>query len=105
MTNQFYYLKLFKGWSNYNSVKIIHPETESKLFTGVLNELNWQYNYDKYHNNNSNSDYYCEVYEDGGKEPIYIITFLRKDVGQIEEIKSPYKFMALDNYDLIFAMD
>jgi hypothetical protein len=106
MTNQFYYLKLFKGWSNYNSVKIISPETESKLFTGVLNELNWQYNYDKYHNNNPDSDYYCEVYEDGGKEPIYTITFLNKGMGQIEEsVKSPYKFMAMDDYNLIYVMD
>jgi hypothetical protein len=107
MTNQFYTLKLFKGEHNYNNVKIIRPETESELFTGVLNELNWKYNYDVYHNDNSYSDYYAEVYEDGGKEPIYTIIFLRKDVGQIEEpsIKPSYKFMALDNYDLTFVMD
>lgn len=107
MTNQFYHLKLFNNWNNYNTVKIIRPKKESELFTGVLNELNWKYNYDKYHNNDFNSDYYCEVYEDGNKYPIYTITFLKKGMGQIEEpsIKSPYKFIALDDYSLIFVMD
>jgi hypothetical protein len=91
-----YTINFFKGSVKYNKVKVIAPETESQLFTGVLSEL-----YHKWFVDRCNEDLYAEVYNEEDRF-IYDITYLKKGFGKIDIGKETYKFMAVEDYDLIF---
>lgn len=92
-----YTIRFYEGSYQYNSIEAVAPESSSDLFTGVLEELNHQYNYRA-----TDKDLWATVKLEGGSE-IYRISRLNKGLVEIRnavDFNTPYKFMPLEAYSL-----
>jgi hypothetical protein len=82
----------YEGSNQYNAIRVLKPNKESEIFTGVLEELNHQYNYRP-----TEEKLWAEVL-DG--EVIFTITRLAKDRAVIynQETGERYIFLGLEEY-------
>ncbi len=99
---QTYIIQLFEGSYMYNEIEVLGSLTESQIFTGVLEELNHQYNYRP-----TDRDLWAKVMTKERAE-LYRVTRLNKGLGVIRQVSNwdnEFRFMPLEEYSFIRVLN
>jgi hypothetical protein len=90
-------IRFYEGSYQYKSAEVIEHKTDSNLFTGILNELNHQYNHRP-----TAKDLWTVVIKDD--EEIFRVIRSSKSQVSVWEMTTDtkYNFTPLEKYDLIF---
>jgi len=90
-------IRFYEGSYQYNVIEVLAPRTNTELFTGVLEELNHQYNYRP-----TEKDLWADIVT-GNKEKLFRITYKDKKTVTVWDLETDerYSFSPLLGYSLV----
>jgi hypothetical protein len=90
-------IRFYEGSYQYNVIEVLAPNTDTELFTGVLEELNHQYNYRP-----TSESLWADIVT-SNKEKIFRITYKDKKTVTVWDLETDdrYSFSPLQEYSLV----